>query len=58
MGTGGPKREMAGHTFIGGILEGEAGRVFVRFIAPEALARRHRAAVRAMLLGALGGAKP
>ena len=55
---GGPKRELAGHTFIGAILSGEAGRVFVRFIAPEALARRHRDGVRSMLLGALGKAKP
>ena len=55
--SGGAKRRVPGHAFIGGILQSAAGRVFVRFIAPIALARAEHDGVRTMLLNALGGGR-
>ncbi len=49
---GGPKTEVPGYAFLGAVIEGPKGDVFVRFVAPSALADTAEAAFHKMVEGA------
>ena len=49
-GQGG-RVEVPDYAFMGAILEGAGGNVFIRFVAPKALADRNQAAFRALVAG-------
>jgi hypothetical protein len=49
-GQGG-RVEVPDYVFFGAILEGASGNVFIRFVAPKALAERNRAAFSALVAG-------
>ncbi len=47
--------EMPGYALHAALLDGPAGRAFVRFVAPQAVARTNEAAFRKLINGAFGG---
>ncbi len=47
--------EMPGYALHAALLDGPAGRAFVRFVAPKAVARSNEAVFRKLIDGAFGG---